>query len=517
MRRTPVRHFVAVLAIALVAATATGEPSATVWLKATFSDVPFDYWAWRHIESIYSASVTRGCATNPFLSYCPANAVDRAQMAVLVLRAEHGASYAPPAPSGTVFSDVPVTHWAAAWIEQLFAEGITAGCGGGRYCPESPVDRAQMAVFLLRGWHGPSYLPPAPSGTVFSDVPVTHWAAAWIEQLFAEGITAGCGVGLYCPAAVVDRAQMAVFLVRSFSIALVDPPTSPTIGGCLVFPADSIWNARVDALPVDPRSADYIATIGATTGLHPDFGSGTWDGGPIGIPFAIVPGAQPLVPISFDYDDESDPGPYPIPASVPIEGGPGSTGDRHILVLEDDTCVLYEAWNSWPQADGSWLAGSGAKFPLTSHALRPAEWTSADAAGLPILPGLVRYDEVAAGAIRHAIRFTAALTRRAYVWPARHFASSSDDPTRPPMGQRFRLKASLDVSGFSPQVQVILNALKTYGLILADNGSNWYVSGVPDERWDNDLLATLSQVKGNQFEAVDCSGLILDPDSGQVR
>ena len=295
------------------------------------------------------------------------------------------------------------------------------------------------------------------------------------------------------------------------------PAEGPTLAGCPVFPADNIWNARVDALPLDPSSAAYIATIGADTGLHPDFGSGAWDGGPIGIPFVVVPGSQPLAPITFDYGDESDPGPYPIPPDPPIEGGPESDGDRHVLVLDRDRCLLFETWSTYPQADGSWLAGSGAVFDLRSHALRPDTWTSADAAGLPILPGLVRYDEVAAGAIRHAIRFTAARTRRAYVWPARHFASASADPARPPMGQRFRLRSSLDLSPFPVEVRTILLAMKLYGVVLADNGSSWYVSGVPDERWDNDVLRALAQVKGRDFEAVDTSGLMVLPDSGRTR
>jgi len=293
------------------------------------------------------------------------------------------------------------------------------------------------------------------------------------------------------------------------------PAPGPSLAGCPALPADSIWNARVDILPVDPASAAYIATIGAETGLHPDFGSGTWEGGPIGIPFVVVPGSQPPVPISFEYADESDPGPYPIPGDAPIEGGPESAGDRHVVVLDRDRCLLYETWSTYP-ADGGWAAGSGAVFDLASNALRPAGWTSADAAGLPILPGLVRYDEVAAGAIRHALRFTAARTRRAYVWPARHFASSSNDPERPPMGQRFRLRASFDLSPFPPHVRVILLAMKVYGLVLADNGSNWYVSGVPDERWDNDLLRTLKRVKGRDFEAVDVSSLMVDPDDGRA-
>jgi hypothetical protein len=309
---------------------------------------------------------------------------------------------------------------------------------------------------------------------------------------------------------------MAVFLVRAFAHDLVDPPASPVLGPCLVMPPSSIWNARVDSLPVHPDSAAFVAAIGGATGVHADFGSGLWDGGPIGIPFATVPGDQTPVEVSFDYADESDPGPYPIPADVPIEGGPDASGDRHVLVLDRDRCRLYEMWSSWPQPDGSWHAGSGAVFDLGSNLLRPDGWTSADAAGLAILPGLVRWQEVAAGEIRHAVRFTASRTRKAHVWPARHDASSSTDPERPPMGQRFRLKASFDTSPFEPDVRVILEALKAYGLILADNGSDWYLSGVPDERWDNAVLHTLSQVKGSDFEAVDGTVLMVDPDSGEA-
>jgi len=308
------------------------------------------------------------------------------------------------------------------------------------------------------------------------------------------------------------------------------PSTTPTIlptatatasspSDCLVqfFPPDNIWNTRIDALPVDPRSSNYINTIGANAGLHPDFGAGLWEGGPIGIPYTTVPGTQPRVAVAFDYADESDPGPYPIPTDAPIEGGADSDGDRHVLVVDRDHCVLYEMYDAWPTPDGSWYAGSGAVFDLRSHALRPADWTSADAAGLPILPGLVRYDEVMSGAIRHALRFTAPYTRREYLWPARHYASSSTDPNRPPMGQRFRLKADFDISGFSPTNQVILTALKQYGMFLADNGSSWFLSGVPDERWDNDDLHELQErVRGSAFEAVDESSLMIDPDSGQA-
>jgi hypothetical protein len=229
-----------------------------------------------------------------------------------------------------------------------------------------------------------------------------------------------------------------------------------------------------------------------------------------------VPGTQAKVYVIFGYADESDPGPYPIPPNPPIEGDPDGSGDRHILILDRDNCVLYELFAAHLENDG-WYAGSGAIFDLNDYALRPDGWTSADAAGLPILPGLVRYDEVAAGEIKHAIRFTVPQTRRDYVWPARHYASSLTGTQYPPMGQRFRLKASFDISGFSPEVQVILQAMKTYGIILADNGSAWFISGVPDERWDNDMLRELRQVYGSDFEAVDVSSLMLDPDSGQVK
>lgn len=291
----------------------------------------------------------------------------------------------------------------------------------------------------------------------------------------------------------------------------------PTIAGCPVLPADSIWNTPVDDLPVHRSSAAWVRAIGAEGRLKADFGSGLWNGGPIGIPFVVVDGDQPRVPVTFEYDDESDPGPYPIPRDAPIEGGPNASGDRHILVLDRDACRLYETWSTYPNADGSWRAGSGAIFDLASHALRPAGWTSADAAGLPILPGLVRYDEVAAGEIAHAIRFTVPATQRLYLWPARHFASRSTDAGLPPMGLRMRLKEDFDIAGFPPPLQVILRALKRYGMINADNGSAWFMSGVPDARWDDDMLQLLRRIPGSAFEAVDASGLMLDPDSGRAR
>ncbi len=274
-----------------------------------------------------------------------------------------------------------------------------------------------------------------------------------------------------------------------------------SLNGTRPFPDDNPWNTPIDQEPVDPNSDAIIDRIGRTAHFHPDFGA-NWNGGPFGIPYIVVAGTTPGVPVAFQYADESDPGPYPVPANAPIEGGEASQGDRHILVIDRDNWKLYELFAAYPSGAG-YTAGSGAVFDLSSNGLRPAGWTSADAAGLPIFPGLVRYDEVAGqGIIRHALRFTASRTRRAYVHPARHFASSYTDADLPPMGMRVRLKAGFDLSGFPPGCRVILQALKTYGMILADNGSSWYVSGAPDPRWNDEELNTLKTLTGNDFEVV---------------
>ena len=271
----------------------------------------------------------------------------------------------------------------------------------------------------------------------------------------------------------------------------------------------------VDHLAVSKESAAYVNTIGANASLHPDFGT-VYDGAPNGIPYITVTGSQTKYPATFDYSDESDPGPYAVPLNAPIEGGSQSSGDRHVISIDTTNCILYELYAAYPQANG-WQAGSGAIYNLKSNALRPAGWTSADAAGLPIFPGLVRYDEVLAGAINHAIRLTVPQTQKSYVWPARHEASNLTDSKYPPMGARFRLKADFDISRFSPANQVILNALKKFGMMVADNGSAWYISGAPDSRWDDDDLHHLTQLTGADFEAVDVSPLMAEKDSGLAR
>jgi len=316
----------------------------------------------------------------------------------------------------------------------------------------------------------------------------------------------------FVPVGAVAAALFATAGVAAAAIATIDGPATvgrqavrvsppgPSLGGCPMFPADNAWNQDVSQLPLHPRSAAMIAQIQADglDNLHPDFGENP----NYGIPYVVVPASQALVPITYTaYGDESDPGPFPIPLDAPVEGG-GASGDRHVLVLRQGTCDLFELFVAIRNGSG-WNAASGARFDLTSNALRPDGWTSADAAGLPILPGLVRYDEVAAGVIRHAIRVTFSETQRGYIAPATHFASDSTDPDRPPMGLRLRLKASYDVSQLTGQARVIAVAMQQYGLMVADNGSNWFFQGAPSPGWDDDDLNQLKDIPGTAFEVVD--------------
>ena len=291
----------------------------------------------------------------------------------------------------------------------------------------------------------------------------------------------------------------------------------PGAPNCPMFPADNVWNTDISGLPVDPHSAAWLASMhSATTDLHPDFGPSGDVSNPYGMPFTVVPPTHALVNVLFQYGAESDLGPYPFGADTPIEGGTQSSGDRHAIMVNPATCTLYELYDAQYSPSGS-TAGSGATWDLNSNALRPAGWTSADAAGLPILPGLLRYDEVQSGSITHAIRMTAQSTDTSFIWPARHEAGTSSDPNLPPMGAHFRLKASYDISGYSPQAQVVLRAMQRYGLILADNGSNWYFGGTADQNWPIALVDALKQVPASAFEAVDESSLMIDPNSGEAH
>jgi hypothetical protein len=290
--------------------------------------------------------------------------------------------------------------------------------------------------------------------------------------------------------------------------ALPAEASAPPSTACQVFPADNIWNTDISSLPVHPRSAQWLASMnGATAKLHPDFG-----GPPYGFPFNVVDNSHSTYSVSFLYADESDAGPYPVGPDTLIENG----SDRHALIINKDSCTLYELYDL-AGSGSSWTAGSGAIFSLASNALRPLDWTSADAAGLPIFPGLVRWDEVQAGAITHAIRFTAQQTDRSYLWPARHQAGAASNPSLPPMGARFRLRAGYDISHFSAQAQVILRAMQHYGLILADNGSNWFFSGTEDAAWPDSLLTELKSVPAAQFDAVDESALMINVNSAAAR
>jgi hypothetical protein len=333
--------------------------------------------------------------------------------------------------------------------------------------------------------------------------PILRAGRAWavgaaMMSLVSEG-PASCEEALLASGAVAPSEEAAEPVERP----------RPTIGGCTVFPPDSPWNTDISGYPVHPNSDNYIDSIGRDTSLHPDFGT-VWNGAPNGIPYVTVPPGQPKVALSFTYAEESDLYPYPIPADAPIEGGPHGTGDRHVLVVETGECRLYELFDAWPEGGGtSWRAMSGAIFDLASNALRPDQWTSADAAGLPILPGLVRYEEVVEqGEIHHALRFTVKRSQRGYIHPATHAASSNTDPNLPPMGLRVRMKASYDCSERTSEVQVICAALKRYGMFVADNGGDWFLSGAPNPSWSDDNLHDLKTITGDAFEVVDTGPVI---------
>jgi hypothetical protein len=288
---------------------------------------------------------------------------------------------------------------------------------------------------------------------------------------------------------------------------ITQPKEGSALGNIQIFPADNPWNTDISNEDIDPNSDYIIAGIGNDIHLHPDFGT-VWENAPIGIPYNIIGGNQPMKAIFFQYDSESDPGPYPIPYNALVESG----SDKHVIVIDSVHFKLYELFDAVRKNDNSWNAGSGAVFDLTSNALRPDFWTSADAAGLPIFPGLVRYDEVVEkGVINHALRFTVQNTRNSFIHPATHAASNSNNVNYPPMGMRVRLKAGFDISGYSPHIQVILKALKKYGMFVADNGSNWYISGAPDSRWDDDELGELKSIQGNNFEVVKMGTVIPMP------
>jgi Bacterial Ig-like domain (group 2) len=350
----------------------------------------------------------------------------------------------------------------------------------------------------------------ASDGSVLTGRPISYQSLnTSLATVSTSGVVTGVSNGTTSVVVTAGTTNNIVTSTVPVAVGTTSPPPDTGALGLnaaltrALFPPDNPWNTPIDTASVDPNSAAIISNIGLTTSFHPDFGA-NYNGGPFGIPYVVVSGTQARVNVTFDYSDESDPGPYPIPPNPPIE--PGS--DAHVLVVDRDNWKLYELFAAQRLADGSWHAGSGAIFDLSSNAVRPAGWTSADAAGLPIVPGLVRFDEVSAGNISHALRFTVSRTRRAYVYPARHWASSDTSSLRPPMGMRVRLKAGVNISGFPASAQVILLALKKYGMIVADNGSNWFVSGTADARWNDTEINTLKALKGSDFEVVRMTGIV---------
>jgi hypothetical protein len=431
------------------------------------------------IDWLRQQDITNGCGDARF---CPDILVTREQMASFLARA-----FGLPAATGDAFGDDAGSPHEPD-INRLAAAGVTTGCAPGRFCPAASITRQEMASFLARILA----LPSASADHFWDDDGSPHQAD--INRLADAGVTSGCGGGRFCPTATLTRGEMAAFLHRSL-----------TMGAhvtCTLFPASNVWNQRVDQLPVAADSGTLVGTIGAGEDLHPDFGEYLG----YGIPYNIVGGGTPRSTVMFQWPSESDAGPYPIPANPRIEGG----SDRHLLMWDLGACRLYELFAAQLTPSG-WQAGSGAIWDLRSNALRPDGWTSADAAGLPILPGLVRYEEVAAGAIEHAIRFTAPVTRSAHVYPARHHAGAGSSSALPPMGMRVRLKAGFEIGGFSPRMQVILLAMQRYGMILADNGSPWFFSGTSDARWDDEELNELKSLRGSDFEVVNTSGLVNGP------
>jgi hypothetical protein len=472
--RRGLRAIGAVIGALVVALGSAAGPALAV--VPPFSDVAGHKFE-ADIEWLRLQEITSGCGGGRF---CPDGLVTRAQMASFLDRALDL-----PATSADPFTDDEgSTHEAA--INRVAAAGITFGCDTDLFCPNGRVTRAQMASFLARAFD----LDASSIDWFADDDRSSHQGN--INRIAWAGITVGCGASIYCPNGMVTRGQMAAFLHR----AIAAPRTPPS---CTLFPATNVWNRRVDSLPVASNSSTLINTIGAGSPGHPDFGEYLG----YGIPYNVVNASTPRSSVSFTWPSESDAGPYPIPPSPKTEGG----SDRHILMWDVGECRLYELFAAQHTSSG-WHAGSGAIWNLRSNALRPDGWTSADAAGLPILPGLVRYEEVAAGAINHAIRFTAPVTRDAHIYPARHHAGDGTSSSLPSMGTRVRLKAGFDMSDYSPRMRVILVAMQRYGMILADNGSPWYFSGVSDVRWDDEELNELKDLRGSDFEVVNTSGFV---------
>jgi hypothetical protein len=410
-------------------------------------------------------------------------------------------------------SRTPRATVAAAVIAALAA--LTAACGGTHHHQGAPNGTVPITP---RG--GASSAPPASSSAAVSSAAVSSAAASIAAPSVAAAATTASATPSTSASATPSPKPTPVKTIAA-------PPAGGSASGvdilagtdCQIFPTDNYWHADIASLPVDPRSAAWLKAMGASSrNLHPDFGPS--DGAqavPYGIPITIVPVGQVPVAVKFTYASESDPGPYPLGPKTLIEGGANSGGDQHAIMVTASTCQLFETWDTSDTSSG-WTAGSGAHWSLSSDALRPSTWTSADAAGLPILPGLLRYDEVASGHVDHAIRFTTNVTSDSFLWPARHEAGSqTNENLYPPMGARFRLNAGFNISHYSAQAQTVLRAMKTYGLVLADNGSPWYFQGTADNAWPDALIEELKTIPASAFQAVDTSSLEISANSGAAR
>ncbi len=476
----------------------------------------------------------------PLYEFRPDLPITRAELVKVLVQCAYGSGVSP---TEDPFWDVPTDAWYAPFVYKAKKLGWIGGYGDGSFKPGNYVTRVEAVKMILLA----KFLESAiTGGTIsFTDIDWDAWYYKYVAYAVSKGYMSGYKdkygypTGKFGPANYLTRAEAAKMIVKIFGWSTETSTNSntnsyqnsntntsttntntntgvgntnstgtgvtPMLGGCQVFPANNAWNTDISSYPVHSNSANYIASIGSSTTLHADFGGN----GEYGIPYVVVGADQPNVAINFTaYGDESDAGPYPIPGNASIEGGSSSDGDRHVLVVKSGECKLYELYRAFPGTNGSWDADSGAVFDLSSNALRPDYWTSADAAGLAILPGLARYDEVAAGQMNHALRFTVSRSQKAFIHPATHYASSSTDANLPPMGLRVRLKAGYDISGFTGQTKVILATMKKYGMIVADNGSNWFVTGASDTRWSDDDLNQLKTVPGSAFEAVETGALI---------
>lgn len=487
-------------------------------LTADFRDT-LDHWSQPYASYLYEVCGVQGYLNDngqPLMEFRPDQPISRAELVTLVLNCNPEVMLL----EDSDFSDIQKGDWFYENVSKARLLGWIDGYSDGTFRPHQYINRAEALKIILLASVEESKITSATSQ--FSDVSSNDWFANFVGYAATNDVVSGYSNNTFRPGNNITRGEAAkiiTILHAGDSYKLEEPAVkepvdeqennkpvtvagSPTIEGCPVFPADNPWNTDISNYPVHENSANYIANIleGRQT-LHPDWGGN----GEYGIPFVTVGADQPKVPVEAYYGDESDlPAEgYPIPADAPVEGG----SDKHVIVIDTHNCILYETWDSTYTGPG-WSVGSAAIFNLMSNELRPDGWTSADAAGLPVFPGLVRYDEAEAGEINHALRFTVSKTQKAYIHPATHFASNSTDPNRPPMGLRLRLKADFDTSSYTGHARVVLEALKKYGMILADNGSDWYITGAADPRWNDDDVGQLKSVPGSAFEVVETGPLL---------